>query len=464
MPPSVTGKGPGKKTARALALKILKQVEKQSAFAGRLLDETISKSVLDPRDSRLLYEMAMGSIRWQAQLDHAIAQLSDRPPDRMDPTTRCIIRLGAYQLLFMDRVPQRAAVNETVSLSAKYARGFINKILRELARKKESLEWPGEEARASERISINCSHPRWLVEKLIHEWGEDEAEAFCRADQDQAPLTIRVNDLKTTREGLISQLDKKKIKCRPGELSPFAVIMEGHFTPGELPGFEQGLFAVQDEASQLVGMLLGARPGEYILDACAAPGTKSLEIFQLMEKNGTLIAADIHEKRLRLARREARRLGLQGVMLQAADLTRPLDFQIDRQAFISCRPPGFDRILIDAPCSGLGTLRRHPEIKWRLQPEEIENMARTQKQIVNNLKNYLKPGGILVYSTCTVTREENDDVIETLVSSGEFELEDAAEYLPRPAGKAVSRGVLRTLPHRHGTDGFTAFRLRKTSE
>jgi 16S rRNA (cytosine967-C5)-methyltransferase len=447
---------------RALALSILRRVERQAAFASRLLDQTISRTKMDERARGLLYELVMGTLRWQGKLDHALAQVSDRPPDKMDPTTRCILRLGAYQILEMQSIPDRAAVNETVNLSAEYARGFINRILRDLARKKDSLEWPGQEADLAERISIIHSHPRWLVERLLSEWGEfyisggQQTEAFCAANQEVAALTLRVNTLRTDREPLISLLASHGIASRPGPLSPVSLIIEDSGPPKDLPGFKQGFFAVQDEASQLVGLLLDARPGESVLDACAAPGTKSLQLFQMMKKKGRLIASDIHPGRLGLLTREARRLGLSGVKLQVADLTKPFTIEGEKKGIL------FDRILIDAPCTGLGTLRRHPEIKWNRSPEDIKKLARTQKQIVNNLTKYLRPEGVLVYSTCTLLREENEDVIEPLISKAGFTLEDAAQYLPpAPGFPAVSTKVLRTLPHCHGTDGFTAFRMRK---
>ena len=460
--PGRTSKTPAQaKFARAFALKILRRVQKQGAFASRLLDQTISRNRMDDRDRGLLYELVMGTLRWQGKLDYALEQVADRPPSKMDPTTRCILRLGAYQLLEMQKIPDRAAVNETVNLSAEYARGFINRILRDLARKKHNLEWPGNEANPAERISIIHSHPRWLVERLLSEWsksegsGGQETEAFCAANQEVAPLTLRVNTIRTDRDTLISLFANHGIPSRPGALSPMSVIIKSPIPPKNLPGFKQGLFAVQDEASQLVGMLPGAVPGERVLDACAAPGTKSLELFQMMGKKGMLTAADIHPGRLKLLTREARRLGLSGVKLQVADLTKPFSVEGEKKSIL------FDRILVDAPCTGLGTLRRHPEIKWNRSPEDMEKLARTQKQIVSNLTEYLRPEGVLVYSTCTLLHEENEDVIEGLISKAGFMLEDAAQYLPATALPAVSAKVLRTLPHCHGTDGFTAFRLRK---
>lgn len=197
-------------------------------------------------------------------------------------------------------------------------------------------------------------------------------------------------------------------------------------------------------------MMLAPKPGELILDACSAPGTKSLMIFQLMEKAGRLVSADLSERKLRLLAKEASRLGLQGIEVLAQDLTLPLK-----------SPEQFDKILLDAPCSGLGTLRRHPEIKWRRTPEDISQLAATQKALTKNLARLVRPGGVLVYATCTFTLEENQEVAASLVETGEFQIDDPSPYLPEPARFLVKNNILQTLPHRHGTDGFTALRLRK---
>jgi len=248
---------------------------------------------------------------------------------------------------------------------------------------------------------------------------------------------------------LLKVFEQAGIAAEPTALSPLGVRVKDRIAPAELPGYDQGGFAMQDEASQLVGMLMGAGSGERVLDACAAPGTKSLQLALAMAGRGEVIAADVNEQRLGLVEKEARRMGVEMVKAKKVDWAEPHDLG------------RFDRILVDAPCSGLGTLRRHPEIKWRITPEEIAGLARLQQKILTNASKGLKPGGTLVYATCTFTREENEEVVETLLKTGEWERKDAALLLPAPARAAVCQGVLRTWPHRQGTDGFTAVALTK---
>ena len=247
---------------------------------------------------------------------------------------------------------------------------------------------------------------------------------------------------------------KEKIQSRAGKNSPLAIIVEERKFPGALPGYKEGLFAVQDEASQAAVMMLDPKPGDVILDACSAPGTKTLEIFQLMQKTGRLVSADISEAKLGLIKNEAERLGLEGFEILAQDLTQPI--KLKKQEL-------FDKILIDAPCSGLGTIRRHPEIKWQRTPEDILKLAALQKKLAENLSRYVKTGGTLVYSTCTFTIEENREVVAALIDSGAFEIDDPAPILPESAQALIKDKILQALPNRHGTDGFTAFRLRKVN-
>lgn len=436
--------------ARGLALAAIKRVEKDKAYLDRLVDHYQNNSQLNEPDRRLLTELAYGAVRHQRLLDFYIEQILDRKIHQTDLTTRNLLRLGAYQLLFLNKIPARAAVNETVELSANYARPLVNAVLRKLAEKKAELKNPEQIPDRIERLAVKYSHPDWMVKRFIALFGETEAEELLAADNQRPELNLRVNTLAANRGQLLELWAKKGIQARPGKFSPFALILESRQFPAALPGYQEGWFAVQDEASQAVVMMLAPKPGELILDACSAPGTKSLMIFQLMEKAGRLVSADLSERKLRLLAKEASRLGLQGIEVLAQDLTLPLK-----------SPEQFDKILLDAPCSGLGTLRRHPEIKWRRTPEDISQLAATQKALTKNLARLVRPGGVLVYATCTFTLEENQEVAASLVETGEFQIDDPSPYLPEPARFLVKNNILQTLPHRHGTDGFTALRLRK---
>lgn len=251
-------------------------------------------------------------------------------------------------------------------------------------------------------------------------------------------------------------LSNKGIEAHAGALSPFAVILPHPVPVRDLPGFEEGLFQVQDEASQLPPLLLAPRQGDNVLDACAAPGTKSLETAELMKGRGKVLAVDIHESRLNRLAPEAKRLALDNVTAITGDASRSLKKSLPR----GFRGVLFDRVLVDAPCTGMGIIRRSPEIKWKRKPEDAEEQSLRQKAILVNTAKWLRPGGALVYSTCTFTTEENEKVISELLETGEFEQEDPGKYLPQAAA-VTEHKMLRTWPHLTGADGFTIFRLRR---
>jgi 16S rRNA (cytosine967-C5)-methyltransferase len=435
---------PARPSARDLALRLLGRVEEEDAFAEILLDRTLEREDLSPPDRRLLYELTLGVLRWQARLDHFLGQVTDRPVAKLDRTTRRVLRLGAYQLLMLEKIPAAAAVNEAVKLAPLHARPYVNAVLRSLSRQKDRLTLPDPETDPTERIAVTESHPAWMVARWVRELGAAEAEALCRANNSRPGLTLRVNTLRAAREELLEKFREAGIAAEATSLSPLGIKVLQHAAPRNLPGWAEGLFAVQDEASQLVGMLLAAAPGERVLDACAAPGTKSLQIAQALAGQGEVKATDRNARRLGLLAKEARRLGLDPILVEPADWTGAKELG------------PFDRILVDAPCSALGTLRRHPELKWRRRPEDFAALAELQKKILVNVSRCLRPGGLLVYATCTYGQEENEEVVKELLESEEFALADAAELLPASARAAASRKILRTWPHRHGTDGFTA--------
>lgn len=442
------------RSARALALRLLTRVDEEDAFAEIVLERTLEREPLSPLDRSLVYELTLGVLRWQGRLDYWLGQVTDRPVAKLDALTRRLLRLGAYQLLLLQKIPAPAAVNETVKLAPPRTRGYVNAVLRALLRGQDRLTLPGPETPPAERIAVCESHPAWLVTRWIQALGEAEAEALCRANNQRPRLTVRVNSLRTSRAELLDLWQAHGISASATELSPLGIKLQARAHPPDLPGWTEGLFAVQDEASQLVGLLLAPRAGERVLDACAAPGTKTLQIAQALAGQGEVVATDKNRRRLDLLASEARRLGLTGIRTETADWTRRRNLG------------RWDKILVDAPCSALGTLRRHPELKWRRQPEDFAALAATQKKILLNTAAGLKPGGRLVYATCTYGPEENEAVVEELLQSGEgeFVFAAAAEFLPAAAWNAVSGPALRTWPHRHDTDGFTAFvLLRKKS-
>jgi len=444
----------GKESARALALLALERVEKDHAYLDKLKDHLLASSGLNQKERNLFMELSYGVIRHRRMLDFYLEQFLDRKIQQTDLRTRNILRLGAYQILMLDRIPSPAAVNESVKLSAHYAKPLVNAVLRRLSANKNALNSPERIPDFIKRLGIKYSHPDWMVESAIKLLGEKEAEELLSANNQRPLVALRVNTSRISSEELLARFAKEGISAEAGRFCPVAVSLKEHKPVWELPGYNEGWFAVQDEASQLVVLMLDPKPGEEILDACSAPGTKSLFIFQLMKTTGRLVSADINGSRLNLINKEARRLGLDGVEILCHDLTKPIDSG-KKEARL------FDKILLDAPCSGLGTIRKHPEIKWHRKPEDISQLACMQIQLLQSLAGYLKPGGVMVYSTCTWTKEENEDVVRSLLERGGFELEDPSEFLPDSAKCLVKDRVFRTLPNRHLIDGFSAFRLRK---
>ena len=452
-------KGEKERSARQLASEILLKVDARKAYADILLDHTLKTTRLSDRDRALLTELTYGTLRWRGNIDARLTQQIRRPLSDTDPFIRNLLRITFYQLFFLDKIPTYAAVNEAVELAKAHSgdkvAGFVNGVLRSFLRQKDKSAKPQTTDSALAAMAVEYSHPEWLVRRWLDYFGQEEAPALMRANNQRAPLVLRVNRRKGSREELLVQLVKAGISAVATQLAPQGVWVQSGPAVDQLPGYEEGLFQVQAEASQLVTYLLSPLSGERILDACAAPGGKTTHIAELAQEAGEIIAMDTSARGLEKIRANAARLGLNSVRVVCADASQELSSSYSRP---------YDRILIDAPCSGLGTLRSHPEIKWHRGEKDIARLCRLQSKIVNQAAAYLKTGGVLVYSTCTLSRDENEKVVEEfLASRREFVLENAAGYLPQQARHAVRGSYLMTLPHQHNTDGFFAARMRKIS-
>jgi len=413
--------------------------------------------LLTELDKAFVREIVYGVLRWRGRLDWIIAAYSRIKPSRLERAILAILRMGAYQILFMDRVPPPAAVDESVKLAKglrkKEAAAFVNGILRGIAEGRREIAYPDLQAYPIEYIAAFHSHPTWLVRRWVDQFGREETIALCETNNQYPLLTVRVNTLEGTRAEVIQQLHNEGIKASPTPFSPVGLCIKDPPALATWGPLQQGWLQVQDEAAQLVSLILASKPGERILDLCAAPGGKTTHLAQLMQDQGEICAVDISPAKLQLVQENCQRLGISIVKARALDATTPLPF-----------PPGsFDGCLVDAPCTGLGTLRRHPEGKWRVTEADILRLQEMQGQILRQAAPLIKEGGILVYSTCTLTQEENEGVIETFLSEHkEFFLENASGLLPAGCeGLVDAQGCLRTLPHRHGTDGFFAARIRR---
>jgi 16S rRNA (cytosine967-C5)-methyltransferase len=410
----------------------------------------------DARDAALAAEIATGTLRWMGALDAVIERFGRRPLARLDPEVLDILRLGAYQLLHLDRVPARAVVDDAVELTRGAHKGsagaMVNALLRRIDRERDHLplpprpEAPGREAEL-DYLSIAGSHPRWLVERWLDREGFAAAEAWVRFDNSPAPLTLRANTLVNSRDDLAGRLAATGVIVAPTRYSPEGlVVVDGN--PLGTPLHDQGAFFVQDEASQIVALVAGARPGERVLDACASPGGKTVAMAGRMQDRGLLVAGDVRRRRMGLLERTVR--------LSGATSVRLARFDAERLPFGAV----FDRVLVDAPCSGLGTLRRDPEIRWRRSPADFPALAARQRRMLERAATVVKAGGRLVYATCSSEPDENEAVVGAFLRDHDgFEVEvpgDANLDAGGAASLLTPEGYLRTRPDRHGLEGFFA--------
>jgi 16S rRNA (cytosine967-C5)-methyltransferase len=461
-PPLAAARGRAAPTqARLLAARVLERVERARAYADLTLTAALARSSLGARDRAFTTELVYGTLRWRGRLDFALGQVLERPLASVEPGVVTLLRLGAYQLLFCG-VPDSAAVDQTVrsahALGASRAAGLVNAVLRRLAQRADALPFPALEDDALAHLEHALGIPRWIAERWLAALGPSEAAALAAASNAAPPLTARANRARIGRDALLARVRERYPDAQPCAFAPDGIVLGHGRSPASDPDFVAGLFTVQDEASQLVVELLAPEPRERVLDACAAPGTKTTAIAERLGPEGVVVALDRSERRLALIGRAVRRLGLGNVTALAADATQPPDGL-----------PGapFDRVLVDAPCSGLGALRRNPDARWRLSPEDPARLAEVQAALLASASNLLRPGGALVYSTCTLTGEENDAVVEAfLAKSPGFERAPAARLPGALRPLLGADGALRTWPHRHGTgaygmDGFFAVRLER---
>jgi 16S rRNA (cytosine967-C5)-methyltransferase len=446
--------------ARAIAMHVLMQVARRGSFPDVLLDIYFKEHPkLDSRDRALVTELVYGVLRWQGRLDWIINQQIKIRPDKVDLTVRLILRLAVYQLLFLDRIPAAAAVHEAVELAKtsqpKHVVRFVNGVLRTISRKSVALKEVEPEGSAEHRLAVLYSYPLWLVERWLTHLGNEETESFCQAGNQIPPTTVRVNTLKTTVATMATSFKDLGFFVESGKFVPEALHLRSIRTDlSSLKQYERGEFQVQDEASQVIAHLLQPQPGERILDACAGLGAKSTHLGQLMENRGEIIALDNQGWKLTRLLENAQRLGVSCVEAMEINL---LELVPSGEEF------SFDRILLDAPCTGLGVIRRNPDIKWKVKPKDFRRLHLLQRQMLEKLAPLLKSGGVLLYATCTVSKEENEETVQGfLAEHPDYQPESARPYLPLGNADLVNRsGAMQTWPHRHGTDGFFAARLRR---
>lgn len=442
----------GPTPARLCAYRTLRRVSSGGAYADRALRAEAERLGLEGRERALARRLAYGAVQRRLTLNHVIARLADRPLERVDPPLLDALRLGVLQLVYLDSVPDRAAVEQTVELAkleAPAGAGFANAVMRRAAREARELVKALPEGTPAE-AAIRHSHPEWLAELWWEELGREEALALLAHDNTPRETAVRANGLTTSAEELREGLAAEGVAAHTVPDLPEALVLESPFDAAASPLFRAGKLMPQSRASMLVARALAPRPGERVLDLCAAPGAKTTHIAALMGGEGELVAVELDERRARELRETCGRMG-------CGDLVEV----VVADAAEGVREQGFDRVLLDAPCSALGTLQARPDARWRQSPERVLELSFLQERLLDAAAAQVRPGGTLVYSTCTISPEENERQVEALLARvPALAAEDLAAEWPQYAHPRAERFV-QTLPHRDHTDGFFIARLRR---
>lgn len=430
--------------AREAAVFALERTRRDGAWSSALSDAMKTKYDLDSRSLSLAVSISLGVLQSTALLDYYI-DLNSKSASKIEPKVRDIMRSGAYQLIFMDKIPASAAVNESVALCKKlgYSRasGFCNAVLRKIASSADKLPEPPGKGTA-QYLSVKYSHPQQLAQYIVDRRGYDAAEAFLAADNTIPDTCLQVNTLKITPDELMARLLAESIPCSMHPWLPNCIVTAGSVS--SMPGFDEGLFYVQDPAAKCAVLAAALEPGMYVLDSCAAPGGKSFAAAIAMRNEGSIDSCDLHDKKIRLISEGAQRLGLSCINAFPHDARAAFDRQ-------------YDAIIADVPCSGYGVIRKKPEIRYK-PLEDSASMPAIQAAILENLSQYVKPGGVIVYSTCTVLERENEDVVKAFLRA---HAEFSAEGFTLPNGETAADGYITFWPDIHGTDGFFVSKLRR---
>jgi len=437
---------------RDTAIDVLLRVFDRGVFLDVSLNKSIQRKQLSERGRRFLTQLVYGTVRNVRLCDHVLESIVDQPLKKLPLAIHLILRMAVFQSLFCNQVTHPAMVHTSVDLAKKRGHAGLarltNAVLRRCPKTLEEIRFPDKQNDFHNYLGIRYSVPDWLVARWEREFGTEEAERLCEMSCSQAPVTIRVNTQRTTIEELQEKLRKTGLIVTKGSIVPEELTVAGGLPPARSKFFQEGYFIVQDAASMAPVHLVAPEPGECVLDMCAAPGGKTTHLAQLAADRARIVALDSGIYRVRDVVDNADRLGMTGVRVVVGDGVRP--------PFAG----PFDRVLVDAPCSGLGTLRRHPDLKWRIQEEDIVELAERQLALLRSAIGLCKNGGLIVYSVCTFSSDETTDVLSSVLADGCVQLEDGPEWLKE---WKIDRGTYRILPQKEGLDGFFLTRLRKVS-
>jgi 16S rRNA (cytosine967-C5)-methyltransferase len=448
--------------ARKTAWVILNTLDHGQRTLDALMEEYAGSGQTDSRrDRALLQALVYGVLRWRGRLDYFISHFSSTRFNKINPKILNILRLALFQIIYLDRIPDSAAVNTAVEMakaaSAPWVIGYVNALLRKTSREYRAVPFPEASKNASTALAADKSFPEWIIQRWLQRYGKKNTAALCDAVNSIPPITVRTNTLMTSPRQLLMKLDREAEKVAQTPYSPDGITIVNPVTSiPNLSGFKSGWFQVQDEAAQLVSLLLDPRPGETILDACAGMGGKTGHIAQLMNNEGAVVALDVDGGKLSQLEAEMQRLGISIVSTRCLDL---------EQGASQLPAEGFDRILLDAPCSGLGVMRRNPDIKWYRSKQDLARNYARQLRLLENLAHAVKPAGYLVYAVCSPEPEETEAVIhQFLKKHSDFGIHDHCGQLPNEICKAaVIKGFFKTFPYLTQMDGFFSARLQRIS-
>jgi 16S rRNA (cytosine967-C5)-methyltransferase len=439
--------------ARRCAYAVVRRVFEQGAYADRAFRAEAERAALEPRDRAFAMRVAYGTVQMKATLDCVLESIAKRPLDKLDPPVLAALRLGLYELLYMGSTPDRAAVGESVELvkeTTPPAHAFVNAVLRRAAREAPALLAALDDS-TPEEAAVAHSHPLWVAERWFGELGPEQARLLMRRDNEPAESAIRANRLRTDAASVVGRLAEEGVEARTDVLAPEAVVLASPYDVHASALFAEGLVMPQSRASMLVARALDPRPGDRVLDLCAAPGAKSTHLAALMGGEGEVVAVDADPRRVEAVRENAQRLGAASVRAIAGDAAEPAFGQ------------GYDRVLVDPPCSDLGTLQSRPDARWRKSAAQVDGLSRLQRRILEAAAAAVRPGGRLVYSTCTISAGENEGQVQGFLDAHpNFRVSDLTEWQPKLA-RAGARGFIQTLPHRDATDGFFIAALERTT-
>jgi 16S rRNA (cytosine967-C5)-methyltransferase len=439
---------------RGTAVKVLNRVERTDSYLDKVLDAELRSSDLSDLDKGLLNELAHGVLRWQSRLDWVLNGFSHGNFAKSEINVKNALRVALYQILFLDRIPHSAAVNEAVEfvkrIRGEKPAGLANAVLRNIIRNLEGIRYPDPAEDILQYLSVYFAHPHWIVKRWVERYGEEDARKFFAANNERPGLSLRINRLKVEPAKFLQLLEQQQIQYSGSQYLGFFVKVRALAKIGQMDLFRNGFFTIQDESAALPCLLLDPKAGERVIDLCAAPGGKTTNIAELMGDRGSILAVDKYEAKLHQIKGSADRLGITCITKVQGD-----------GAAIEHEP--VDRVLIDAPCSGLGVLMKKPDIKWKRENTDIPGLVRLQKSLLENAARLLKPGGVMVYSTCTTEPEENEQIVHGFLEQhSDFVLGDAGQFVSHDL--VSKEGFVRTFPHRHGMDGSFAARLVKRAD